>query len=79
MKDSGVLEDECRMLPATKDQVSVRFFRPSQVARITNASKSEVHRWITSGRLKAIRPEGSMSWYIPVDALEEFMSGERAA
>lgn len=72
------LPTEIRPKPVQAEDLEVRFYRPSQVARITNASRTEVHRWIVSGRLRAVRPEGSCSWYIPVAALDEFMSGEAA-
>jgi excisionase family DNA binding protein len=71
--------NDIRMLPVPGEQAGVRFYRMAQVARITNASKTEVHRWIISGRLRAVRPAGTRSWYIPVEALEEFMSSGEAA
>lgn len=58
--------------PTATDLVR-RFYRPSQVCKVTGDSPSTVMRAIYSGQLEAFQ-RGRL-WFVPVDAVDRWIRG----
>ncbi|MBM4467444.1 MAG: helix-turn-helix domain-containing protein [Chloroflexi bacterium] len=57
-----------------KTQVERKAYSPKEVQEMLGIAQTTVYRWLTSGRLPAVKI--GRLWRIPADALEELLSTE---
>jgi excisionase family DNA binding protein len=48
--------------------------KPAEAADRLGYSTRQIHRWIATGRLRAVRATPHAQWRVPVEALAEFQA-----